>query len=89
MSEMSVALRMGHEALLVAGQLALPLLVVALLVGFVVSLVQSATQLQDGALSFVPKLAGVAVALLVLLPWMTSVLVDYATRVLAGLGAGF
>jgi len=87
--EMAMAVQMGREALLVAAKLALPLLVVASLVGFAVSLLQSATQLQDSALSFVPKLAGVAVAALVLLPWMTAVLVDYASRVLAGLGAGF
>ena len=70
-------------ALLVAG----PLLAVALGVGLVVSVIQAVTQIQEQTLSFVPKLIGVAVVFLVLLPWMLQVLVKYTTELFRSIPA--
>ena len=52
------------QAMLVALKLSAPILVTALVIGFVVSLFQSVTQIQEVTLSFVPKVIGVGVALL-------------------------
>ncbi len=53
---------MGLQAMLIAFELAAPTLLTALLVGFAVSLFQSATQIQEFTLSFVPKAIGVGIA---------------------------
>ena len=65
-------LDIGLQGLLLAAKLAAPVLVTALVVGFVVSLLQSITQIQEVTLSFVPKAIAVAVALLVAGHWMIS-----------------
>ena len=62
-------------ALLVGG----PLMLVALVVGLVVSVFQAVTSIQEQTLAFVPKLIAVSVALLVALPWMIEMMVRYTT----------
>jgi len=56
--------------MIMALKLAGPILVVCLAVGLVVAVVQTITQIQEMTLTFVPKLIGVAVVLLVGGPWM-------------------
>jgi flagellar biosynthesis protein FliQ len=68
---------MAHQAMYVALILAAPLLLVALVVGLVVSLFQAATQINETTLSFIPKLLAVAVTLVIAGPWMLSTLLDY------------
>ena len=57
-------LDLWREALAVAVTVAAPFLLVALAVGLVTSLLQAATQMQENVLAFVPKLCGLALALL-------------------------
>lgn len=67
-----------------------PILIVGLVVGVLVSLVQTVTQIQEATLAFVPKLVLVAVALLILLPFMLSTLASFTTSLtdrIAGIGA--
>lgn len=64
--------------LLVAG----PLLLVALLVGVVVSLVQAVTQLQEQTLTFIPKLLAVCLVAVMALPWMMRQLIQYVVEML-------
>ncbi len=59
-----------------------PVLLVALLVGLVVSLFQAVTQINEATLSFLPKLLGVLTALAVAGPWMMARLVDWIREVL-------
>ena len=70
-------LDIGLDALLLAAKLCAPVLVTALVIGFVVSLLQSITQIQEVTLSFVPKAIGVAVALLVAGHWMIAETVSF------------
>jgi flagellar biosynthetic protein FliQ len=76
-SVMSIA----HQAMYVALVLAAPLLLVALVVGLVVSLFQAATQINESTLSFIPKLLAVAVTLVIAGPWMMATLLDYMRQV--------
>jgi flagellar biosynthetic protein FliQ len=73
----NAVLDIGLDALVLAGKLAAPVLITALVVGFGVSLIQSITQIQEITLSFVPKAVAVAVALLVAGHWMISELVTF------------
>jgi flagellar biosynthetic protein FliQ len=58
------------QSILLATKLAAPILIVALGIGLAVGLLQSATQIQEQTLAFVPKLAGIALVILVAGHWM-------------------
>jgi len=76
---------MGRQAMEITLMVAAPLLLVALAIGLVVSIFQAATQINEATLSFIPKLVGVFVALVVAGPWMLSVMLDYMRQVLTGI----
>ena len=82
MSDVTV-LEIATRAVVLAAKLAAPVLIVALVVGFTVSLLQSVTQLQDVTLSFVPKLVAVGVALLVFGRWMLAELTSFTSQLYA------
>jgi flagellar biosynthetic protein FliQ len=79
----NAVLDIALQGLLVAGKLAAPILVTALVVGFGVSLLQSITQIQEVTLAFVPKAAAVAVALFISGHWMISEIVSFTTEMFA------
>lgn len=60
-------------------------LAVSMLVGFVVSVLQAATQIQEQILSFVPKLLAVCLVLYCCGSWMTTEVTEYFTSVLKSL----
>lgn len=70
-------MHIAWQVMIVSAKLAAPALVTALVVGFAVSLFQSATQIQEFTLSFVPKALAVGVALLVSGHWMMTTLVSF------------
>jgi flagellar biosynthetic protein FliQ len=65
------------QTMLVAAKVAAPILLTALLVGFMISLFQAATQIQEQTLSFVPKMIAVCIALLVTGNWVLSQLISF------------
>jgi flagellar biosynthetic protein FliQ len=65
------------QTMMVALKLSAPILVTSLVIGFAISLFQSMTQIQEFTLSFVPKLVGVGVALLISGNWMLQTMVDF------------
>ncbi|MGA7779721.1 MAG: flagellar biosynthesis protein FliQ [Paraburkholderia sp.] len=76
---------MAHQAMYVALLLAAPLLLVALVVGLVVSLFQAATQINEATLSFIPKLLAIAVTLVIAGPWMLTTELDYMRQMLTNI----
>jgi len=74
-------LTIAQRALEMTLMLAAPLLLVALMVGLLVGVFQAATQINEMTLSFIPKLLGMAAALVIAGPWMLKELVGY-TRTL-------
>lgn len=76
---------MAHQAMYVALLLAAPLLLVALVVGLVVSLFQAATQINETTLSFIPKLLAIAVTLVIAGPWMMTTILDYMRQMLTNI----
>ena len=79
---MSVDLVVGlmAEAVKVTLLLAAPMLIVGLVVGLIVSIFQAVTQIQEMTLTFVPKIVGVMVALIIALPWMLNLIVTYTQK---------
>jgi flagellar biosynthetic protein FliQ len=76
---------MGRTAMEVTLMVAAPMLLVALIIGLIVSIFQAATQINEATLSFIPKLIGIFVALIVAGPWMLSVMLDYMRNVFNGI----
>jgi flagellar biosynthetic protein FliQ len=65
------------DTMFVALKLSAPILLTALVLGFAISLFQAMTQIQEFTLSFVPKVVGVGVALIVSGNWMLHTLIDF------------
>ncbi|MES3025721.1 MAG: flagellar biosynthesis protein FliQ [Pseudomonadota bacterium] len=72
---------MGRHAMEITLMVAAPMLLVALIIGLIVSIFQAATQINEATLSFIPKLVGIFVALVVAGPWMLSIMLDYMRHV--------
>lgn len=70
-------------ALLTATKLSGPILVTTLVVGLALSVVQSATQIQESTLTFVPKLAVSAVVLVLTGAWCLRVLEGFTREIFA------
>ena len=73
----SAVLKIASQALIMMAELAAPMVLTALAIGFAVSIVQSITQIQEVTLSFVPKAIGVSIALMVCGNWMIEQLVSF------------
>ena len=76
-------LSMGQQGLEVMLLVSAPILLTALAVGLLVSIFQAATQINEGTLSFVPKIISIFVAMVIAGPWMLSLMVDYMQRLFA------
>jgi flagellar biosynthetic protein FliQ len=74
-----IAVRM----LTISGELAAPMLLTALAVGLAISLLQSITSIQEMSLTFVPKMAGVALAIVICGHWMINTLVGFTDQLFA------
>lgn len=88
MESLELATAAAQRALLVAMELSLPLLAVGMVVGFLVSVFQAVTQIQEQMLSFLPKILATGLVLFLLLPWLLSVITVYMQDMLTQLGSG-
>ena len=56
-------------------QMSVPVLLVGVVIGLMVSIFQTVTQIQESTLTFVPKIVGCVVLLIFLMPWMVNVFI--------------
>jgi len=68
---------LGFQVMTITFELAAPTLLTALAVGFLISLFQSATQIQEFTLSFVPKVIAIGIVLLISGRWMLHSMVTF------------
>jgi flagellar biosynthesis protein FliQ len=68
------------QAMQVAFMIAIPLLLVGLVIGLAVSVFQAVTQIQEQTLTFIPKIVGMGLVLVVAGPWMLSEVVTYTQQ---------
>jgi len=73
-SAMELALKIGA-----------PILLVGLVIGLAVSVFQAVTQIQEQTLSFIPKVAGMAVLIVIAGPWMLGQLINWTQQLYAGI----
>ncbi len=74
------AIEILRETLFLALYLSGPILVVGLLIGLLISILQTVTQIQEQTLTFVPKIVGMALVVIVIAPWMGVRLLEFAER---------
>lgn len=70
-----------RESIVTMIKVAAPMLVVALVVGLVVSIFQTATSIQEQTLAFIPKIIAVFFALVIFGSWMITTLVGFTTKI--------
>ena len=58
----------------------LPLLLVSLIVGLIISIFQTVTSIQEQTLTFVPKIIAIFLTLILLGSWMMNTMVEYTVQ---------
>ncbi|NMB53349.1 MAG: flagellar biosynthesis protein FliQ [Leptolinea sp.] len=71
----------AQNALTVAISIAGPVLIISLVIGSLISLVQAATQINEVTLTFVPKIIGIIVILVVLGGWMGQQIISFTSGI--------
>ncbi|MBQ4114528.1 flagellar biosynthetic protein FliQ, partial [bacterium] len=56
-------------------QMSVPILLIGVILGLMVSIFQTVTQIQESTLTFVPKIIGCVILLIFLMPWMFGVFI--------------
>lgn len=67
----------AQRALEITMLLSAPLLLAALIIGLLIGVFQAATQINETTLSFIPKLFGMAVVMVIAGPWMLKLIISY------------
>ncbi len=83
MLDTAAVIDLARHTLWIVALLSAPLLGVALVVGLLIGIVQAATSINEATLSFIPKLAAMALALVVFGDWQIGLLKDF-TRAIFG-----
>ncbi len=71
---------MARDALFLIIKVSLPVLLVSLVIGLLISIFQTVTSIQEQTLTFVPKIICVFMALVIFGPWMMNSMVEYLTQ---------
>jgi flagellar biosynthesis protein FliQ len=83
----TTALTLGRDALFVALMVCAPALILSLVTGLAVSIFQAVTQIQEPTLTFIPKIAAMAIVIMLFGPFMLALLTDFTSRVFTNLPA--
>lgn len=70
----------ASRALMVILKVSMPVLLVSLCIGLLVSIFQTVTSIQEQTLTFVPKIIGIFVAIMIMGPWMMNTMVEFMTQ---------
>jgi flagellar biosynthetic protein FliQ len=72
----------GKQAMTTALEVSAPVLIVALIIGLIISIFQAVTQIQEQTLTFVPKMIAIVIIFLVAGSWMLKILVQFTETML-------
>ncbi len=72
----------ARQAIELALMVSMPMLLVGLTVGVIVSIIQAATQVQEMTLTFIPKIVSIFLALLIAFPWILDKLTSFAENLI-------
>jgi flagellar biosynthetic protein FliQ len=72
---------LGIETFKIALILSLPALLVGMFLGLAVSIFQATTQINEMTLSFIPKIIGIVIVIILTMPWMMNEMQDFTIRI--------
>ena len=75
---------LGRDAMIITLLISAPMLLSGLIIGLLISVFQSVTQIQEITLSFVPKILVVFIAFVIFMPWMIDVALAYVQPIFGG-----
>ena len=78
-------IKLGQDAVVVVMKVAGPMLAVGLGIGLLISIFQATTQIQEQTLTFVPKIFGIMISIVVFASWMLNVLLDFTLEIFENL----
>jgi flagellar biosynthetic protein FliQ len=81
-------LDVARDGIMTFLKVASPLMLIALVIGVVISLIQALTQIQEQTVVYVPKIIAVGLAMILLLPFMGDALASYMTRIATRIATG-
>jgi flagellar biosynthetic protein FliQ len=87
--EVNDVLTVSRDAMWVTLKLAGPMMVVGLAIGLLVSLFQALTQIQEMTLAFVPKILGIFVVFLLMMPFMVATMSEFMRELASRIVLGF
>ena len=61
-------------------QISVPILMSGVIIGLAISIFQTVTQIQESTLTFVPKIVGGIIILIILMPWMINLFITYVNE---------
>lgn len=79
MSQQDV-INIARNTLWIIIETSMPLLLVSLVIGLIVSLFQTLTSIQEQTLTFVPKLLAIFIAIMIMGSWILHTIVNYMTQ---------
>lgn len=72
---------LGIETFKIALLLALPALLTGMFLGLAVSIFQATTQINEMTLSFIPKILGIVIVIILTMPWMLNEMTDFSLSI--------
>ena len=81
-------LDLARAAVFVCLKVGMPVMLVALVIGLLVSFVQAITQIQEPTLTFVPKAVGIFLTLTLAMPFMLGTLIAFTQELFVRIGTG-
>ena len=82
----NLVLELIYRTTFLAIELSVLMLLIALAIGLMISIFQSVTQIQEMTLSFIPKIVLTAVVMVVTMPWMLEILIDFTVDIFKLIG---
>ncbi len=77
--DQTTIITLAKDAMTVTLLVASPMLLIGMVVGIVIAVFQSVTQIQEMTLTFVPKIVAIMLGMLFFASWMLTKLTDYTT----------
>jgi flagellar biosynthetic protein FliQ len=79
-------IKIGRELLFLSVLLSAPVVGISLLVGLLISVLQTLTSIQEQTLTFAPRIIAVAITIAVALPWLLGILIEFTNDMFSRVG---
>ncbi len=76
---------LGKQIIWIILLISAPMLLSGLLVGLLISILQAVTQIHEMTITFIPKIIAVLIALVIFLPWISNILIDFTINLFSNI----